>query len=126
MSSIGSINFIRFSWPQIPALAPAVEIIDRPGVDGTADRVNALKSEELTIYTIQSLSSENDAKNAADTYAAKKGTRVTVVDDMGREVEEVLVVDVRVLNVRNVLIAIPASMNYRIDGVWLLKPTKAL
>lgn len=124
-SSIGSINFIKLSGPQVPKLASAVEIIDRPGVDGTASRVNALKAEEITVYTIEGKNSLNDAKAAADTYAALKGTIVTVVDDLGRSVDNVLVVDVRVLSAQNVLNPQPTNNNYLVRAVWMLKPTQA-
>ena len=124
-SSIGAISFLKMSGQQVPKLASAVEIIDRPGVNGTANRVNALKAEEITVYTLEGMSSLNDAKNIADTYAALKGTNVTVVDDLGRSVSEVLVVDVRVLSVRNVLNPQPAGNDYLVRAVWLLKPTQA-
>ncbi len=125
MSSIGDFDFLRMSGPQIPLLASAVEIIDRSGVDGTASRVDALKAEEITVYTTEGVEDLSDAQDRADDYAAYKGTHKTVIDDLGREVEDVLVVDVRVIGTpQKVLTATPAGINYLVRGVWLLKPTK--
>lgn len=126
MSSIGAFEFLRMEGPQIPLLASAIEIIDRPGTDGEAFRVDALKAEELTVYTIEGVSSVNDAKSRADDYSALKGTKVTVEDDLGRSVDDVLVVDVRVLNTpQKLALSEPAGIEYLVRAIWLLKPTKA-
>jgi hypothetical protein len=123
MSSIGAFSFLSLKGPQIPALAAAVEIIDRPGVDGTASRIDAFKAEELTINTIEGVTNLVTAQAAADDYAELKGTHVTVVDELGRTVTYVLVVDVRVLSVKALLYSNPPNNNYLINAVWLLKPT---
>ena len=124
MSSIGTINFIKMSGPDIPKLAAAVEIIDRPGVDGTASRVDALKAEELTVYTTEAVADISTANSRIDTYAALKGTTVTVEDDCGRSVDNVLVVDVRMTKKQKVLISSPPGTGALINAVWLLKPTE--
>jgi len=123
MSSIGSETFLSLSGPDIPKLAAAVEIIDRPGVNGTANRVDALKAEELTIYTLQSVADISAANAAVDDYAGLKGTKVTVEDDQGRSVSDVLVVDVRVIKKQKVLISSPWGTGALVWAVWLLKPT---
>jgi hypothetical protein len=125
MSSIGTFTFMRMEGPQIPQLAAAVEIIDRPGTDGIASRVNALKAEELTENTIEGVSTLTIAQTRADYYAAYKGTCKTVIDDIGREVDNVLIVDVRVIKVQKVLTASLAGVNYLIYAVWLLRPTQS-
>lgn len=124
MSSIGTFEFLRMEGPQIPLLASAVEIIDRSGTDGVASRVDALKAEEITEYTIAGVAYLADAQSMADYYAALKGTYQTVTDDLGREVEDVLVIDVRVTKVQGVKTSSPAGINYLVYAVWLLKPTK--
>ena len=123
-SSIGSINFIKMTGPQVPKLAAAVTIVDRPGTDGTINRVDELKAEEITVYTLEGINTLSNAKNAIDTYSALKGTNVTVVDDNGRSTADVLVVDVRVLRVQSVLNPQPVNNNYLVRAAWLLKPTK--
>ena len=122
-SYIGAFEFLRMEGPQVPLLAAAVAIIDRQGTNGTADRVDALKAEEITVYTIEGVTSIVTARAAADDYAALKGTKVIVVDDLGRSVLGVLVVDVRVTGVQDMLFSDPPNLNYWINAVWLLKPT---
>lgn len=123
-SSIGSETFISMSGPDVPKLAAAVEMIDRPGIDGIAARVDALKAEELTVYTSQKVVDVEAANDKADEYAALKGTKVTVVDDLGRSVSSVLIVDVRVTKKQTVLTSSPAGTGALVWAVWLLKPTK--
>ena len=126
MSSIGTFEFLQMQGPQIPLLAKAVEIIDRAATDGTADRIDALKAEELTIYTIEGVEDLATANGRTDDYAALKGGRITVIDDLGREVEEVLIVDVRVIRTpQNIALSVPSGIEYLVSAIWLLKPTKA-
>ena len=123
MSFIGAFEFLRMEGPQVPKLAAAVAIIDRQGTNSIASRVDALKAEEITVYTLEGITSVTTARAAADDYAALKGTQVTIVDDMGRSVSNVLVVDVRVTGVQETLFSDPPDLNYWINAVWLLKPT---
>ena len=123
MSSIGNLNFIRMTGPQVPKLAAAVEIIDRTGVDGTASRIDALKAAEINKFTVQGVETLNIANAAADTYASYKGTHVTICDDLGRTVQSVLVVDVRVTSVQHTPVSDPAEINYLVRAAWVLKPT---
>jgi len=125
-SSIGTFEFLQMQGPQIPLLASAVEIIDRPGTDGVASRVDALKAEEITIYTVEGVVNLATAQNKADDYAALKGELVTVIDDLGRSVQEVLVVDVRVISTpQKLALSVPTGIGYVVRAIWLLKPTKA-
>ena len=109
--------------PDVPSLAAAVEIIDRPGVNGIASRVDALKAEEITKETVEGVTSLATANTAADDYAALKGACVTVVDDLGRTTYCVLVTDVRVTGKQHIANSDPANINYLIYAVWTLKPT---
>lgn len=109
--------------PDVPSLAAAVEIIDRPGVNGIASRVDALKAEEITKETVEGVTNLATANAAADDYAALKGVCATVVDDLGRTTYYVLVTDVRVTGKRHIVKSDPANINYLIYAVWTLKPT---
>lgn len=122
-SSIGTFYFGKMTGPQIPSLAASVQIIDRPGTDGTVSRVNALKAEEVTKFTLEGVQLLATANARADAYAALKGYHVTVVDDLGRIVYQVLVIDVRVTRVQRVLAASVPTTNYIVYATWLLKPT---
>ena len=125
MSDIGAQTFLSMQGPDVPLLAAAVEIIDRPGLDGVASRVDALKATELTVYTIQKVEDVDEANDKADDYAALKGTKVTVIDDLGRSVSNVLIIDVRVTKKQKVLTSSPAGTGAIVWAVWLLKPTAA-
>jgi len=123
MSSIGAFSFLKMEGPQVPSLAAAVEIIDREGVDSVASRIDAFKAEDITKYTTEGVANITDAQTAADDYAALKGYLVTVVEDVGRTIYNVLVVDVRVISINTIVNSSPANINYLINAVWLLKPT---
>lgn len=123
-SSISSFSFLRMTGPQIPLLASAVDIIDRPGVDGVAHRINALKASEITLFTIEGCELKATAISRPDDYAALKGTTVTIVDDQGRSVDDVLIIDVRILGPpQHVLNPQPVNNNYLVRAAWVVKPT---
>jgi len=124
MSSIDPINFINMGGHQIPSLAAAVEIIDRPGIDGTGHRITAKKVRETVVYTTEGVDSLSSASDATDRYGELKGTKVTVINDLGREVDNVLVVDVWVMNVQKIIACSDSSIDYIIIAGWLLKPTE--
>lgn len=124
MSGIGSFTFIKMEGPQLPALASAVQIIERPGVDGSAARTIAQKAELITKFTTEAVTHLATANAAADDYANLKGNQVTVVDDLGRSVNNVLVADVRVLAIRSLANCNVSTYNYLIEAVWTLKPTQ--
>ena len=121
-SSIGAFTFIKMTGPKIPQLAIRVETISREGLDGDAFRLNAQKVPEITVQTIAAAVTLAAANLAPDTYAALIGTQITVVDDLGRTVTGVMVLDVKVTAVRQLMSAVPtcAAIVY---AVWVLKPT---
>jgi len=109
--------------PQIPALASFVEPIDRPGVDGEAFRQNANKVAAIEIFTKQWVTTLTAANLAIDYYSALKGYTVTVVDDLGRTINNVMVLDVRVNAVQTILTSSPTGYTHQVSAVWYLKPT---
>ena len=123
MSYIGAIEFIKIEGPKIPQLAIRVETIDREGVDGEAFRSNANKVPEITVRTVQIVSSLSVANLAPDSYASLIGTYVTVIDDLGRTVYNVMVLDAKVLHTQKVEAPSPATFTYIVHGIWVLKPT---
>ena len=123
MSSIGGITFIKLEGPKIPQMAYRIETIDREGVDGEAFRLNAEKVPEITVRTIQAVETLSSANAAPDTYAALIGTYVTVIDDLGRSVTNIMVLDAKALHTQTVETPSPSSYNYLVYGIWTLKPT---
>lgn len=122
MSSIGSFTFIQMVGPQIPTKQPTVAINDRAGVDGVSFRLNALKAGQLSVRTVATAATVPNT--AADDYQAIRGTRVTVVDDMGRSTASVLVVDVVAETPRTVISSSPSGIYYLIAATWILQPTQ--
>ena len=124
MSSIGEFDFLQMIGPQIPLLSAAIEQIDRPGTDGTAFRDDAFKTADIVVQTVEGVSELATANLAADDYAALKGTMVTVVDDLARQVEDVIILDVRVTKVQAIATPSSGAMgNYLVFASWQLKPT---
>ena len=124
MSSIGAFSFIRMTGPQVPKLAVAMMPIDRAGVDGYAFREDAKKVPDIALQTVEGMALLATANSAADDYAALIGTEVTIVDDMARTVNNVMVLAVQVNRVQEIFTPSPASMgNYLVHASWLVKPT---
>jgi len=123
MSSIGAASFIRMTGPQIPALASHIEAINRPGVDGEVFRENAKKVQGIQVRTIAWALNLAAANSAIDTYSALKGTLVTVTDDHGRAVNNVMVLNVQVDRIRPILTSSPAGYSHQVEASWALKPT---
>ena len=124
MSTIGSFSFIRMTGPQIPALALAVEPINRPAVDGVAFRDDARKVREIMLETIATSTTLAAANVAVDNYAAIKGTLVTIVDDFGRTVNYVMILDVGEVRIQPVSGSSPAGTAYLVKAAWRVKPTQ--
>ena len=123
MSSIGALTFINMTGPQLPALASHIEAIDRPGVNGEAFRENAKKVQGIQVQTTMWVVSLALANAAIDNYSALKGTLVTVIDDNGRTVNNVMVLDVQVNRIRPILTSSPSGYSHSVNATWYLKPT---
>lgn len=108
--------------PKIPQLATKVETISRDGIDGEAFRSNAKKVPDVTLQTVATASTLAEANLAPDSYAAIIGTQVTVIDDLGRTVSNVMILDVKVTSVRILSISVPAAAAV-VYAVWIVKPT---
>ena len=124
MSAIGAYTFLQMTGPQVPARAAAVEVIERPGVDGSAFREEAQKVPELILNTLAAATTLAAANLACDNYALLKGTLVTVVDQLGRTVPYVMVLDVRVTRVAPCAGSAPVGTNYLVWAQWWVKPTQ--
>ena len=112
--------------PKIPQQAIAVRMVDRVGVDGNAFRFDAKKVPEIAVQTVQAVGSLAAANLAPDIYASYIGSYVTVVDDLGRNVSSVLVVDAKVTGSSVCQVSSPAGVAALVSGIWILKPTTAV
>jgi len=120
MSSIGEFMFLVMegilTYPSYD-----VEIIDRAGVDGFTYRKLGLKSRDSRIFTVEGIKNLSVAENREVDYVNLKGELVEVIDDFGYGLEDVLVVDVRMIHIQNVLIPVPKNNDYLVKAVWLLR-----
>ncbi len=121
MSSIGALTFLRIEGKQLPPLATEIKPFERQGIDGSTFIENARKSEEIYWETVEGVGALATANMAANDYADMKGTIVTVVEDLGRTVNNVLVLDVRVMGVKQVFASSIEGVNYLIKANWILK-----
>ena len=119
MASIGGYTVFSISGLPAPAAHRNV-LLERPGVDGASARTEGLRAEETTVTTITFLVSSGQVKTVPETYAALVGSLVTVVDDFGNLVNNVLVQAVRVLDVRRVGVGYPTAYA-RLECQWELK-----
>ena len=108
---------------QLHKLSSQVEEFSRPGVDGVGFRVKAKKAPTGQKHTFEGVTLLANANASAEAYEAIKGTLVTVIDDSGRTVTNVMVIDVQVMRVTATLLSVPAGNNYLVEAVWTLKAT---
>jgi len=82
MSSIGGHTLYIISGRLHP-LAPVLETITRPGVDGVAFRDIGTRSRPQRIVTLADFDTAAAARTAMAAYHALRGTIATVVDETG-------------------------------------------
>ena len=119
MASIGGHTVFSISGLPEPAAHRNV-LLERPGVDGASARTEGLRAEETTVMTTTFVDGAAAVKSTPETYAALVGSIVTVVDDFGNSVHNVLVQAVRVVDVRRVGVGYPTAYA-RIECQWDLK-----
>ncbi len=124
MSSIGSISFMSMSGEPIPTLSMAVETFVRRGVDGVGFRTTSKKSRTVQKRTIKWFAFEADALDAVDDYAQLKGEVVSVTEETGRSISDVLVLDVITNQAQRISNSVPAGYNWQVEAVWQLQPTQ--
>lgn len=92
-SSIGGISQICIKGPPLATMGQAVEIITRPGVDGVAAKQYGLRPGVNQAVSVTDAEDASDVTTLLEAYDALKGALVTVVDDLGRTHNNVLVQD---------------------------------
>ena len=123
MGAIGGIVFARIVGPQIGAPYPQPKLINRPGTDGQVVRLMPAKSAPVQWDTIEWVLPDRDAALAQERYNAIKPAFVTAIDDLGRFMDLVVVLDVKVLRVQKLAVAVPPA-NYAVYARWtLIRPS---
>lgn len=123
MGAIGAFTFIRMEGAQVPALAVQMTELDRPHVNGYVYRADAKKVPAIMLTTYEAVALAATANAAVDDYQVLIGSLVTVVDDRGRSVANVMITAVQVIGVNAMLTPVPAGNNYIVKAVWSVKPT---
>lgn len=99
MSAIGIQSFFRMDGAVEPART-RVETLDRPGVDGAAFRDLGETAPESVLVTETLLSTLALVETTIDGYAALVGTDQTVTDGLGNSRTGVMVLDMQVVEQR--------------------------
>lgn len=84
-------QFIRLSGTVLPQ-QDQVEIIERPGIDGTAARLNAKKAPEVRWRAMVDVVSTLDVYNLTNAMRALQGKLVSIRTEIGNTYHNVLVV----------------------------------
>lgn len=124
MSSIGPFYFIRMDGDELTGLSYQVKEFDRPGIDGVGFYFGAAKAPLCQKVTVEGVANAVTANTAQENYQALKGSMITVVDDTGRTKSSVMVINVQVLQKKQVLLS-TTGYGYYVTAAWTLKATTA-
>lgn len=118
MASIG--GYIVHTLDKLPE-PPGHQTVEtqRPGVDGVSARTEGWRAPVTTVNTRTRLTASGQIKTLPEAYAALKGSLVTIVDDHGNSIYDVMVKDVRVLRVQRVGVSTPPAYAI-LDCQWEL------
>ena len=94
MSSIGGIDVLTITGGIVPGTGENLQDITRPRVDGVGLRKLGKKGRPFSVTTFADMDTAAETKTVMESYKAKQGTLVTVVDDMGQSFTNVAVLDV--------------------------------
>lgn len=122
MAVIGGIVFAQAVGGQIAVPYPRVKLLDRPGTDGRLVRFMPAKAEAVEWQTVEWVLNEALALAAQNRYDYLRTGYVAVIDDTGRSITLVVVLDVRVIEVQRLAVAVPPA-NYAVHARWqLIRP----
>ena len=119
MGFIGGIGFAQVTGPQLEAPFPFPKLSSRPGTDGQVVRLMPAKSEPIEWNTIEWVLPALNAAEAIERYRALQLDFVDAIDDLGRSMGWVVVLDVQVIKVVPLAIAVPPA-NYAVYARWTL------
>lgn len=114
MATVGAVTF-TFLYGRIPAAQDAVELYDRPGLDGHGARKLGKRSPPATLRGVTFETSINNAGAQLVAAQALAGTIVTVVDDFGVSTSNVLIEDVRQASDPRKTVLEAGSTKYRVE-----------
>lgn len=107
-------------------LAKHIEVIEYPGVDGADFRDQGDRAPDTTLESVVDVSSSGGVPSTLDNYRDDIGSTVTVEDDFGRSLSNVMILDVRLTRTEPVGRAVggtqtnPAALMY---CTWTVRAT---
>lgn len=116
MASIGGYTVMTMDRLPEPAGHETVRKA-RPGVDGVSARTEGLRAPLTSVTTRTVVTTSGQVASVPASYSALKGSLVTVVDDFGNTVTNVMVEDVRVQQVTRVGMSVPIAYAI-VECVW--------
>jgi hypothetical protein len=120
MASIASFTVTTWAGDQLEPATPQVGLIDPPAAkNGVAYAIGGYQANRGQVRTGQDTTdtTSEDAEALAQSYRDLKGTGVTVVNSVGRTIEDVMVFDVRCEVAFN-----SGSGFWRVTAFWTLDP----
>jgi hypothetical protein len=120
---IGNIVFEDMRGQMMPSYASDVDTFVRKGLDGVGYRTNAKRARAIEKTTREWVVADRDANDSSDVYSALKNTKVRVVEPSGREIADVLVLDVIVGELVRITSTYPTGYNWEVRATWYLQPT---
>lgn len=120
---IGSLTFVSLAGPIPTPIGYQVEDVSAPGRDGHEFRIGPKRSAPFRMISTVDIAAANLA-TVAQSYAAAKGSKVTVKDNVGTDWTNVVVLDVRLLPAVPMLAGvggINAGSNMILQAEWTLQ-----
>lgn len=108
MATIGAYTVLSMEKLPDPAKTSLVDTT-KPGVNGATTRSEGLRTQATIIQTRTSVTTSGAVKSTVSNYAALTGSLVSVTDDFGNTLSNVLVRDVQLLSVDRVAVGVPTS-----------------
>lgn len=123
--SIGALNFAIMQGVLLPS-GESVEEITRAGVHGHAFRLHGKRNPPSVLRTIADAADAATAETVIASYRAAIGTIVTVSDAREQSIENVIVLDCRILSSRHspIIVGGASASGIVITAEWVLQRTE--
>jgi len=123
MASVGSESMVTLDGVASGA-TEILENISRPGVDGTAYRKAGAKAREFSMRSVVDVADFAAAEVKLTAYRALVGTYVTVTDSRGVAHDDVLVLSMQPLQIRQTAVLVGGinAGTVLVDAAWRLRP----
>lgn len=117
-----TLGFIRAAGPVNPS-GPLAEDVSQRGIAGLASRRYGYAGKPFQVRTLAGFASYGDVRNVQVLYTNYRTRNVDFTDDLGNIWSNLIVIDVKVLQVSPVMtgVGLLASSNYLVEAEWTLQ-----